>query len=282
MGRVRAARARRPRRRAFIPSLRSLSCAAIVLASLAHATIVAAQDAAAYGRLLAAHVRPVLIDSVRLNAVDYAALKTDPDYARALAHLARARTGAFRSDAEAIAFWVNAYNLLAIKAVVDRYPVRSITDGGSLLQSIWKKRIGTVGGKALALDDIEHGILRARFREPRVHMAIVCASLSCPDLRTEPYVAERLDAQLDEATRMFLANPAKGLSPGGDGQTTHVSAIFRWFAADFGGPEGVLRFIRAHAVGAPARQLADVTAARLAYLPYDWTLNDARRDPDWR
>ena len=251
----------------------------MLLAAFTLASPAAAQDAAsAYARLLATHVRPATIAGIQLAAVDYGALKADPDYARALAHLAEARIETLRSDAEAIAFWLNAYNLLAIKAVVDRYPVASIKDGGSFLQSIWKKKVGTVGGREYALDDIEHSILRARFREPRIHMAIVCASLSCPDLKTEPYVAERLSAQLDDATRRFLGNPAKGVRPGADGRTAQVSSIFRWFAADFAGADGVVRFIGAHAAGEVSRSLTGLSPAGLTYLPYDWSLNDVRRD----
>ena len=126
------------------------------------------------------------------------------------------RLDGLAGERERFAFWANAYNLLAIKAVLDQYPTRSIRDGGSLLQPIWKKKVGTVAGREYALDDIEHGILRREFKEPRVHFAIVCASLSCPDLRPEPFGAERLDAQLDEQTRAFLANPTKGLAPGAE------------------------------------------------------------------
>src|SRR5688572_18133559 len=151
------------------------------------AAALVAWEPGAYARVLEAHVRAVTIGEIRLHAVDYAALRGDPHYARAVADLASARPDALAGDAARIAFWLNAYNLLAIKAVVDRYPVRSIKDGGTLLQSIWKRKVGTVGGREYALDEIEHDILRGRHREPRVHMAIVCASLSCPDLRMEPY-----------------------------------------------------------------------------------------------
>jgi hypothetical protein len=234
-------------------------------------------EPSAYARLLARHVRPVTIAGIRLAGVDYAALRADPDYARALEDLARAAPEALRSAAEALAFWTNAYNLLAIKAVVDRYPLASIRDGGTLLRPIWKRPVGTVGGREYALDDVEHGILRARYREPRIHVAVVCASLSRPDLPTEPFVASRLAAQLDDAARRFLDNPTKGVQPGADGRTARVSSIFRWFAEDFGGPEGVVRFLRAHAGPVLAPRLAGLEARGLSYLDYDWSLNDARR-----
>lgn len=114
-----------------------------------------------------------------------------------------------------------------IKVALDQYPTKSIRDGGSLLPPIWKKKVATVGGVPYALDDIEHGMLRKAFREPRVHFAIVCASLSCPDLRAEPFEAARLDAQLDQQAAAFLSNATKGLKPGADGKTAHASSIFK-------------------------------------------------------
>jgi hypothetical protein len=166
--------------------------------------------------------------------VDYGSLLVNRAELDRLARgLARVDLAAMPDDEARIAFWINAYNLLAIKAVVDRYPVASIKDAGHLLWPVWKRKVGTVAGRERTLDGLEHDILRKHFREPRVHFAIVCASLSCPDLRREPYVAARLDAQLVQATRAFLANPAKGVAPGPEGRTARVSAIFKWFAGDW-------------------------------------------------
>lgn len=240
-------------------------------------TPVHAIDYTAYATLLKAHVRPGTINGIRLHVADYQAVKADPNYAKALADFASARPETFQSKAERFAFWVNAYNLLAVKAVIDQYPTNSIKDGGSLFQSIWKQRIGTVAGRMLALDDIEHGILRPEFRDPRMHFAIVCASLSCPDLRTEPYMADRLDAQLDDATWIFLNNPTKGLVPGRDGQSARVSSIFKWFRDDFRAVGGVPAFIRSKVERPLTTRLADLSEGGLSYLDYDWSLNDAAR-----
>ena len=257
----------------------ALTAGLVLVAALGGGPAVAqaAWEPAAYARLLDTHIRTVTIAEIQLNAVDYAGLRADPHYARALVDLAAARPGALPSDAARIAFWINAYNLLAIKAVVDRYPLNSIRDGGTLLQSIWKRKVGTVGGREYALDEIEHDILRARHREPRIHMAIVCASLSCPDLRAEVYVGERLDAQLADAARRFLNNPTKGMQPGADGRTARVSAIFKWFADDFGGADGVARFIRTAADPSFGERLPALDGRGLSYLDYDWSLNDTRR-----
>jgi len=247
---------------------------AVVLgaAALAHAA-----DEDAYAKLLRVHVRPGTINGITLNLVDYRAVKADPAYAQALAALAETRPEALPSEAARLALWTNAYNLLALKAVLDRYPTTSIRDGGSLLSPIWKKKIGMVGGTAYALDEIEHGILRKTFRDPRVHFAIVCASLSCPDLRPQPYEAARLEAQLDEQTAAFLSNPTKGLQAGSDGKTARVSSIFKWFAGDFATAGGVAAFIRSRTEPGLGARLARLEDTGLSYLDYDWSLNDTAR-----
>lgn len=240
-------------------------------------TSVHAIDYTTYAKLLRAHVRPGTINGIQLNVVDYRAVKADPNYAKALQDFATAKPETFQSKAERFAFWVNAYNLLAIKAVIDQYPTSSIKDGGSLFQPIWKKKIGTVAGKGYALDEIEHGILRKEFKDPRVHFAITCASLSCPDLRTDPAVAERLDCQLDEAARTFFGNPTKGLVLGPDGRSVKVSSIFKWFREDFTMSGSVVEFIRKKVDPTLATRIAGLTENGLSYLDYDWTLNDAAR-----
>jgi hypothetical protein len=250
---------------------------AVVLWLVSMAGAAQAADFSAYARLLESHVRPGTVAGIRLNVVDYRGIRADPHYPKALEAFAQAAPGRLQTVPERLAFWINAYNLLALKAVLDQYPVESIKDGGSLFQSIWKKKVGTVGGTAYALDDIEHGILRKDFKEPRVHFAIVCASLSCPDLRTEPYRSDRLDAQLDDAARSFLANPAKGLLPGPHGKTAKVSSIFKWFGDDFGVAGGVSQFILTKAEPALVARLAGLTDAGLSFLEYDWSLNDSAR-----
>ena len=231
----------------------------------------------AYGRLLERHVRPGRVSGIELNVVDYRAVKADPDYQQALRELEEANLDELGSEDEKFAFWANAYNLLAIKTVVDRYPVSSIKDGGNFLFPIWKKKVGTVGGTEYSLDEIEHGILRKEFKEPRVHFAVVCASLSCPDLRAEPYEAARLDEQLDDQARVFLGNETKGLVPSKDGESAEVSSIFKWFGEDFESTGGVAAFVRKAAPADVQAKLPKLTDSGISYLDYDWSLNDAAR-----
>ena len=171
---------------------------------------------------------------------------------------------------EQFAFYINAYNAWTIKLILTGYPgVTSIKDLGSLLQSPWKKEFVRIHGKTLTLDDIEHGILRPRFKDPRVHFAIVCASKSCPPLIAEPYLGASLDAQLNRSTRDFLNTPANYRL---DRNTFWVSSIFKWFAEDFN--KDVVGFYAKYAE-ADLKKSLETNRGRIEvkYLDYDWSLN---------
>lgn len=239
-----------------------------VLASLLlppFATRVAAEepDWTEYAALLSAHVRPVTRHAVMLNAVDYAALARDPRLASVAAQIARFPLAKLATPQEELAFLINAYNLYALKLVADHWPLDSIKDIGNLLRPVWKRTAGRLDGKEVSLDEIEHGRLR-KLGEPRIHLAIVCASISCPDLRAEPYRAATLDAQLDDQATRFLRNAGKGLRVEGD--EMRVSQIFDWFAEDFAATGGVAAFVRRYRTDLPQTEPD-------ADLPYDWRVN---------
>lgn len=231
----------------------------------------AALDRELYARLLIAHTRAVP-DAAGVR-VDYAALRASSDWRALVASLAASDPARLASRAERLAFWIDAYNVLAIDLVVQGGRVASIRDLGSLLRPVWKQEAGRIGGRAYTLDQIEHEILR-KLSEPRIHAAIVCASVSCPSLAREPYRPETLDAQLDAALRGFLADPRKGSRLEPERGVLTLSPIFDWFAEDFAPAGGALGFVRP--------QLPDETRAwlarnegrvRLAYFDYDWSLN---------
>ena len=228
-----------------------------------------------YAQLLERHTRSV--DDVAGTRVDYAALRSDPAWQALLANLAAAPEPPESDRAARLAYWIDAYNILAIDVVAQHFPVASIRDVGSLLRPVWKRDAGTVGGRVLSLDAIEHGILRP-MGEPRIHVAIVCASTSCPSLAREPYRADRLDAQLDAAARGFVANPAKGVRA--EARALRLSKIFDWFGGDFAASGGVLAFVRRHA--APELRAAiDALGPdpALDWFDYDWSLNGIGRPP---
>ncbi len=171
---------------------------------------------------------------------------------------------------EQFAFYANAYNAWTIKLILSGYPgIKSIKDLGSLFKSPWKKKICRIDGKIITLDDIEHNILRPRFKDPRVHFAINCAAKSCPPVRSEPYRGGELDQQLDEMTRAFI-NDLK--SNRLEGHTLYVSSILKWFAEDF--DKDIVGFFLKYAKGDLKEQLeANKEKIRVKYLDYDWSLN---------
>lgn len=248
-------------------TLLALALAVLLPASAAEATL----DLDLYARLLERHTRAV--DDTAGTRVDYRALRGSADWRRLLDGLADARPDALPSREARLAFWINVYNVLAIDVVVKGEPESSIRDLGNLLRPVWKKDAGRVGGRTVSLHEVEHEILRP-LGEPRIHVAIVCASTSCPSLRREPFRADALDRQLDEQARDFLANPHKGLRIDREEEDVYVSKIFDWFAGDFGGDPGVIDFVTRHAPTADQPWLREhADEMDLVYFDYDWTLN---------
>lgn len=224
--------------------------------------------------ILAAHTRSGRIGSVSLNFVDYATISSDGRWPLLLRAL---ETAAEPKDSKGrIAFWSNAYTIMAVKVVLTKYPVESIKDVGGWVTKVWDLEAGVVAWKARTLTEIEHRILRP-LGDPRIHAAIVCASVSCPPLRREAFRTDRLDVQLDDQVRVWLGNTESGARVEDNGATLRVSPILKWFAEEFeklpGGVRGFLDSNLQEAVRAKA-----ASNAKLKYLDYDWSLNDARRE----
>lgn len=174
------------------------------------------------------------------------------------------------SGNEQFAFYINAYNAWTIKLILSGYPgIKSIKDLGNILTSPWEKKICRIDGDVITLDDIEHHILRPRFKDPRVHFAINCASLSCPSLASEPYVGNSLNRQLNDAATAFINNPQRNYL---EGNTLYVSRIFKWFGKDFN--DDVVGFFIKYADEGLKKELEiKKQAIKINYLRYDWSLN---------
>jgi hypothetical protein len=174
---------------------------------------------------------------------------------------------------ERLAFWINAYNAYTVKLIVDHYPIQSIRKIGFLPGAAFRRRfVPMLGlkGEIISLNDIEHGTLRADFREPRIHFALVCASVGCPVLNNEAYRAKDLDRQLDEQARLFLSDTSKNrFDPATN--TLHLSPIFDWFRADFTAVAGTIVAYVARYLNDPRISNPDV---KIKYTDYDWSLND--------
>lgn len=200
----------------------------------------------------------------RLALVDYAALKKNGLVEKVYQQLSEFPVESLSGREETLAFYINSYNILVLKMVVDHWPLESIKDIGSFFSPVWGKEAGMIGGLSVSLDDVENNIIRP-MGEPRIHLAIVCASVSCPDLRNEPYSAAKLNKQLDEQTNAFLRNNKKGLYLS-DNEIV-VSRIFKWFKQDFDKVGGVETFIRGYRADLPVSYPID------ADIDYDWSIN---------
>lgn len=241
---------------------------------------------AAWTALLAKHVA-VSADG-HSSRVRYADMQSDHERLSAyLKSLSTVSDAEFRnwSRAQRLAFLINAYNAFTVELVLTRYPeLDSIKDIGGIFQSPWKRKFFSLLGKERSLDEVEHGIIRApgAFDEPRVHVALVCASIGCPMLRPEAYTAERLETQLEDGMRRFLSDRSRNHFDAADGRL-RVSRIFDWYGKDFEqGHQGFasLQSTFAHyadVLGATPAAAARIRAGNYAldHLDYDWRLNDA-------
>lgn len=223
----------------------------------------------------------VKAESDGLNRIDYAGFKSG-GHAKLKAYIAGLQTvdPTTLDRPEQFALLANLYNAKTIDIVLDRYPVKSIKDislGGGVIASIkggpWKANVLKLAGTPLSLDDIEHGILRPVFKDPRVHYAVNCASVGCPNLMAEALTGTKLEAQLEAGARAYVNHP-RGVSVTKDGLV--VSSIYHWFEEDFGGSDaGVLKHLQRYAapdLSAKLKSARDVSGHR-----YDWTLNDISR-----
>lgn len=234
-----------------------------------------AADLEDYDRLLS---RYVTASTDGIARVRYAAWKANAEDVRALNDVVdwmeQQQPSRMSRDAR-FAYWVNLYNAVTLQIVLENHPVRSIREIRSRtldprgLIGPWRTERVTVEGRRLTLDAIEHGILRPEFRDPRIHYAVNCASIGCPNLMARAWRAETLEADLDAAAAAYVNHP-RGVSVDAQGAVT-ASRIYRWFAEDFGGETGVLAHLRRYASPSLRARLQGVT--RVSRYVYDWSLN---------
>lgn len=178
------------------------------------------------------------------------------------------------SRPQQFAYWVNLYNALTVRVILDNGIPKTIRDidisPGFLADGPWGKKLVTIEGREVSLNDIEHRILRPIFKDPRIHYAVNCASLGCPDLPAVAYTAANTEKQLEAAARAYVNHPRGAKLVDG---LLHVSSIYVWFAGDFGGEEGVLRHLSRYAGPDLAKGIRKLTAT--AGHSYDWRLNGA-------
>lgn len=206
---------------------------------------------------------------------DYAALaKSDADK-KALSAYVDALEALNPYDmqrSEAFAYWINLYNAATLELVIQNYPLKSIKDIGGIFKSPWKRKVVTVAGKELTLDNIEHDIMRPTFKDARLHFAVNCASIGCPPLSNRAYVAETLNAQLDAASKAAL-NDERWVRIS-DGRL-ELSKLFDWFKDDFAETSGSVRKYLATYVSEDKKAAVLDASNKIKYKGYDWKLNSA-------
>lgn len=218
-------------------------------------------------RALTGLLGDIVIVSGHQSRVDYEQLiqrRSELDlYLENLSSVSRQSFNEF-SEQQQLAFLINTYNGYQLKQVIDHYPIKSIKDVGSFFSSPWSKEFFTLFGEPASLDFVEHQLIRKLFKEPRIHFAVNCASISCPPLASEAYQASKLEAQLETAAFNFLQDKDANHI---DGETVYVSKIFDWYEEDF--TSGVLAFVARYWSSLPD----DLSTLEVAYTAYDWSLN---------
>ena len=196
--------------------------------------------------------------------VNYKAFKTDKakllSYIQVLNLIYTDASFTSLSREETLAFWINAYNALTVDLILKNYPLKSIKD----IDKPWDQRFWKLGDKWFNLSDIEHEILR-KMDEPRIHFAIVCASVSCPKLQNTAFTASNLETQLTNATKEFLSDSERNeLSE----NSIKISKIFQWFSKDFKQDGDIIDFLNQYSN-------LDISAkAKKSYKDYNWNLNE--------
>ena len=233
-------------------------------------------DHSAWDALLKTHVVP---GPDGLNRVAYSRLKGEHDKLKAYLTALQKVDPSILDKPEQFAFWVNLYNAKTIDVVLDKYPVKSIKDinlGGGLKSLVtggpWQAKIMTVSGAGLSLDDIENTILRPIYNDLRVHYAVNCASVGCPNLSTDAYTGAKLEAMLEAGAKAFINSP-HGIAIEG-GKIT-ASSIYDWFKADFGGSESTI-FAHWRKYASPALLARLEKIEKISGYNYDWALADAK------
>lgn len=239
-----------------------------------------------WNELLAAHVSSS--DGGQSTRVDYAGMQQEQDklqqYLKQLSAVSRTEFEALSRDQQ-LAFLINAYNAFTIELILTEWPdIDSIRDIGSFWRSPWKREFISLLGEEVSLDQIEHEWIRGwdRYQEPRIHFAVNCASIGCPALRAEAYTGEKLNAQLEQQTALFLSDRSRNRLE--NPETLLLSAIFDWYRDDF--EDGNMGYQRLEAFllnYADALNLSETAVQRLTagemeidFLDYDWRLNDGR------
>jgi hypothetical protein len=220
-----------------------------------------------YDKILKTYVKQGQLKGISLNLVDYKSIRENTEIKKLVEELSKLPSIKKYSKNKQLAFWINAYNFLTIVKIIDNPGLKSIKNLSKPFSNVWQQDAGIINNENITLDQIEHKIIRKDFNEPRIHFAVNCASISCPDLRAEAYSPERLDAQLEDQLIKTLDNQKKGMFIDHRKKTIYLSKIFGWYSSDFS--NNVKLWLK-------NKNLIDDNVFKnysVKYLKYDWDLN---------
>jgi len=253
-------------------------------------------DPSKWDRIVLKYVRPGRLSHIDLHLVNYTGISRDPDFTSFLEDLKSAQITNL-TRAEIYAFFSNVYNALAVNMIIENAckrdlfgkcgSIASIRDIGTIVpyKPVWGKKAGIVGGKEWSLDDVENYLRKppaGMEEDPRLHSAIVCASVSCPNLRMEAYTVEKVDEQFTDNFRDFLNNTKKGMVVHRSSKVVKLSHIFNWFSSDFSdyakrrNQSSVLDFVLMYLSPnhTDYQYLKDnKDSLKLEYFSYNWDVN---------
>lgn len=212
--------------------------------------------------------------SVREGLVDYKQLKI---HSRGISNFLETSSNVQKKEYEnwnkdqQLAFLINLYNVSTIKLILDNYPIKSIKD----IESPWDKEFIDYLGSKISLNTLEHQIIRKEFDDPRIHFALVCAAKGCPVLLTEPFIASKLESQLEEAKKMFFSTRFKNYLEISS-NTLYLSPLFKWYGEDFENKSGSVKKYVIPNLTDKKLTSSQIENLKITYTDYDWTLNDIR------
>lgn len=242
-----------------LPSPARLAC--IIILALASGKVAGAPQEFDHSRF-----QRLLSVAVANGRVDYGRFRNNTDFAAYLTSLEKASVGSLSTD-EQLAFWINAYNALTIRNVLDNPGMKKPID----IKGFFDGRKFKVAGKLLTLNDIENTVIRAQFREPLIHFGLVCAARSCPPLLPNAYSARTVRAQLAKNASAYLASEYNSYDSR-SGMLV-LSKIFDWYKSDFGGDAGLRTFVKTYGTPQMQKALTATPNMKITFMEYDWTVN---------
>lgn len=238
-----------------------------------------------WDKLLKKYVTVGNFEDMDLNVVDYSSFRKDKDFQDYINILENWNMNNL-TFYEKQALFINGYNAYAIKIVVDYpckvkfgkycFPIQSIRDISTLTESVWKMKFAKIGGETYSLDDIEKdNLLNITHNKPGIHYSIVCASASCPNLRNEAYLAEKLDQQLKDQEDLFLQDGKKGYLLDKVKNIVYLSKLFQWYDSDFkSSPNDTTIDYLIQKVKDKDYLVENYKLIKINFMNYSWKLND--------